>query len=119
MVKISYTRDEAIYVCGRAKQGSIAFIHAHGDNIDLVREWVPKFPPTIIGTCQTPPPSGLINYGGFTDGDRAAVLSLALGAKQCKLYGFDWNPSDSMKRRKLRWAEYIINTLDDSCEVVK
>ncbi len=95
--------------------GAIVFVHAHGDNIPSLKEQVPLFTGPIIGTCQCEPVTGIFNFGGFTDGDRAVCISAELGAKKAHLIGFDFdNPSSKsgkvleVKRRKLHWAERII-----------
>lgn len=100
-------------------RGAAAFVHAHGDNQGALSSYVPKFTGEVIGTCQCRPPEGLVNFGGFTDGDRAACICAALGAKTITLAGFDFeNPSDKrgrnkdVKRRKLQWAKRILEELE-------
>lgn len=99
-------------------EGVPVFVHAHGDNMGALAAYVPKFPGALIGTCQCPPPTGLVNFGGFTDGDRAACISAGLGAKTVRLVGFDFgNPSykpgrnRETKMRKLGWARDILGEL--------
>jgi uncharacterized Rossmann fold enzyme len=60
----------------------------------------------------------LLNFGGFTDGDRAACIFAGLGANELDLLGFDMaNPSEKegrdpeTKRRKLVWADRILQEL--------
>ena len=51
-------------------------------------------PPRLILTHQTPDRiEGMLNPGGFTDGDRAVCLAMMLGLKQeaCELIGFSTN----------------------------
>ena len=100
-------------------EGSTVFVHAHGDNQGAVSRYVGRFEGAVVGTCQCRPPVGLVNYGGFTDGDRAACISAELGAKTILLAGFDFeNPSEKpgksmeVKRRKLRWARTILESLE-------
>ena len=50
--------------------GTILVLHAHGDNIPLVRSWVPKVRGPIVGTTQATPLAHVDNFGGFSDGDR-------------------------------------------------
>ena len=69
--------------------GSWMVVHAHGDNIDRVREVVPLLSKRVIGTTQVEPFGKLYNFGGFTDGDRAAFLAHELGAKRIYLAGMD------------------------------
>jgi len=99
-------------------RGSTVFVHAHGDNLAAVRRHVPEFKGRLVGTCQCPPPPSLFNFGGFTDGDRAACICAALGASTIVLRGFDFDaPSEKLgsrrelKVRKLRWARKILEYL--------
>lgn len=99
-------------------RGSAVFVHAHGDNMRMLESYVSKFPGRLVGTCQCPPVAGLFNFGGFTDGDRAACICSELGAKDISLVGFDfYRPSDktgkskSVKARKLLWAKVVLEQL--------
>ncbi|MHB8585584.1 MAG: 6-hydroxymethylpterin diphosphokinase MptE-like protein [Thermoplasmatota archaeon] len=88
-------------------------VHAHGDNIDAVREWVPRFRGPLIGTTQAEPVPPLYNMGGFTDGDRACFLAEALGATELVLAGFDFEHAASeRKQRKLAFAHRLLRELD-------
>ena len=92
------------------REGSIAVVHAHGDNLDALSRYVPQLE-GVIGTAQCRPPEGLYNFGGFTDGDRCVFLAKELGAASIKLVGFDYE-DDSVtprKRRKLAWAKRLID----------
>jgi uncharacterized Rossmann fold enzyme len=88
-------------------------LHAHGDNIPHLRFWVPRFNGPLVGTTQSRPIPGIYNFGGFTDGDRAAFAAHALGAEKVKLLGFDLDDPtvDPMKRGKLHWARILLRTL--------
>ena len=99
-------------------RGSMVFVHAHGDNMRMLGQYVPKFTGRLVGTCQCPPVPGLFNFGGFTDGDRAACICAELGAKDISLVGFDfYRPSEkagksrSIKARKLLWAKVVLEQL--------
>nr|MDO8133881.1 DUF115 domain-containing protein [Candidatus Njordarchaeum guaymaensis] len=77
-----------------SKLGSMTVIHAHGDNIDAMREWVPKIIEKrgagIFGTTQVEPSPPIVhNFGGFTDGDRATFLAEEMAAKTIILAGMD------------------------------
>jgi uncharacterized Rossmann fold enzyme len=91
------------------RMGSIVVVHAHGDNLDRLREYVPQLMNTI-GTTQSRPPQGLYNFGGFTDGDRCLFLAKYLGASEIKLIGFDFDDDSvtSRKRKKLAWAKRLV-----------
>jgi uncharacterized Rossmann fold enzyme len=97
-------------------KGALAVIHAHGDNIEAIREWVPRFSPPIIGTTQNEPIEDVYNFGGFTDGDRSVLMAAHFGASRIILRGFDFdNPTGKpivnmeLKRKKLAYAKQIID----------
>lgn len=98
-----------------AHRGVPVAVHGHGDNVDRIQAYVPQFPPArLIGTTQTRPVEPLLNYGGFTDGDRAAFIADELGAARLCFPGWDFDdPSVGLfKRRKLRWAERLLFVLE-------
>ncbi|KXB01940.1 hypothetical protein AKJ44_01820 [candidate division MSBL1 archaeon SCGC-AAA261F17] len=70
-------------------QGSWLVIHGHGDNLEKVREITPQLDKRVIGTTQTKAFGKLHNFGGFTDGDRAAFMAHELGASKIYLAGMD------------------------------
>jgi uncharacterized Rossmann fold enzyme len=74
---------------GAWRRGSWMVIHAHGDNVGQVREIAPKLKERVIGTTQVKPHGKLFNFGGFTDGDRAAFMAHELGASKIYLAGMD------------------------------
>ena len=99
-------------------------LHAHGDNLQDWKEFATTFPESypLILTHQTPIEiKGMINVGGFTDGDRAICLALAFGApyKSIQLIGFKTNDvgkwsgvtDKALKLEKLQWMEKIIQEL--------
>ena len=95
--------------------GALAFIHAHGDNEDLVRSHAWRFKGPIVLTTQSRPENTVSNFGGFTDGDRAVCIARSFGCRDILLLGFDYdNPmpkegcDPSMKLKKLSWARRII-----------
>jgi uncharacterized Rossmann fold enzyme len=99
-------------------RGSVVFVHAHGDNREAVERHVPAFEGALIGTCQCAPVVGLFNFGGFTDGDRAACILSELGVSRIRLAGFDLDApstkpgrSPEVKARKLAWARRILTLL--------
>jgi uncharacterized Rossmann fold enzyme len=71
------------------RRGSWIIVHAHGDNIAQVRKMVPELKERVIGTTQVKPSGKLYNFGGFTDGDRAAFMAHELGASKIYLAGMD------------------------------
>ena len=70
------------------KNGSIMVVHAHGDNISQLNNYVKELK-NIIGTTQVNPIGKLYNFGGFTDGDRAVILAEVLGATPIAMAGMD------------------------------
>jgi uncharacterized Rossmann fold enzyme len=88
------------------RRGSWLAVHAHGDNIEQVRT-LPKLSGRIIGTTQVEPFGRLYNFGGFTDGDRAAFIAHELGASKIYLAGMDLGTEigkysgDKDRKRKL------------------
>lgn len=90
--------------------GTILVVHAHGDNMPLLRHWVPRIAGPVVGTTQSRPLPHIYNFGGFTDGDRAVFATHALGAARVTIVGFDLDDSsvDPMKRGKLAWARRLL-----------
>jgi uncharacterized Rossmann fold enzyme len=90
-------------------------VHAHGDNVPAVEEWVPRFDGDhVLPTTQAEPRGPVRNYGGFTDGDRGAFLADAFGAAELRFPGWDFDDESvsAQKRRKLRWAERLLHWLE-------
>jgi uncharacterized Rossmann fold enzyme len=90
--------------------GTVIVVHAHGDNMALLRSWVPRFSGPLVGTTQARPFDGIYNFGGFSDGDRAVFLAHALGASEVVLAGFflDDPGVDPVKRDKLLFARELL-----------
>lgn len=102
-------------------ENCIKVIHAHGDNIEKLREIVPKLKGTVLGTTQSIPLRNVRNIGGFTDGDRSVIMGVLLGAEKIFVHGFDYSspvdePRDE-KLRKMRFGKEIIDNIK-SAEVV-
>jgi 2-amino-4-hydroxy-6-hydroxymethyldihydropteridine diphosphokinase len=100
------------------RRGSLAVVHAHGDNVPALSEWVPQFPGELAGSWSGPPRAALLDVGGFTDGDRAAFLAEHVGARRILLWGFDFDSVDERdadarerKRAKLGWAREMLGVL--------
>jgi uncharacterized Rossmann fold enzyme len=120
-----------------SKRGSTIVVHAHGDNIDALRKWVPRITENkkgeLFGTTQVESyPPFIYNFGGFTDGDRGVFLAEEMEAKTIILAGMDLGttigryskepstdlshtPNDerwlSNKRLKLRFAKELLEWL--------
>ncbi len=106
-----------------AAERKIPFVlHAHGDNQNQWMELLDVlhlYNTPIILTHQTPSDlTGMVNPGGFTDGDRAVCFALAMNASnnQLTLRGFRtdkigrWTGSTvpERKMRKLEWMKRVI-----------
>ncbi|SFK88182.1 hypothetical protein SAMN04487950_1613 [Halogranum rubrum] len=97
------------------REGTPVAAHAHGDNVPAVREWVPQFDTDhVLATTQAAPVGPVVDYGGFTDGDRAAFLADEFGATELRFLGWDFDDPqvDAMKAKKLRWAERLLYWLE-------
>ena len=70
-------------------RGAWLVMHGHGDNLERVEQVAPNLQARVIGTVQTRPFGKLFNFGGFTDGDRAAFMAHELGASKIYLAGMD------------------------------
>lgn len=94
-------------------EGTIVVVHAHGDNIALLKHWVPRFTGPIVGTTQSTPLPRVHNFGGFSDGDRAVFAADELGAETVTLIGFDLDDKDvdPVKHGKLIWARKLLALL--------
>ncbi len=98
-----------------SSKGSVTVVLAHGDNTDLVVEYAGRFEGPLVLTSQSRPYGIVMNFGGFTDGDRAVCTARHFGAKEIILEGFDFDKprigekdDPARSARKLRWAEKII-----------
>jgi uncharacterized Rossmann fold enzyme len=90
-------------------------VHAHGDNVPAVREFLPECDREyVLGTTQATPRDPVVNVGGFTDGDRAAFLADHVGARSLSFPGWDLDASDvdPTKARKLAWARRLLAWLE-------
>lgn len=75
--------------------GALTLIHGHGDNQNLIcaflrdnREIISKY--SVWGTTQCKPRDSLLNFGGFTDGDRAIFIAFHFQSPLIGLIGFDF-----------------------------
>jgi uncharacterized Rossmann fold enzyme len=96
-----------------SEQGTVMVVHAHGDNLPLLRHWVPRFPGPLVATTQAAPLLHVHNFGGFTDGDRAVFAADELGAARIRIIGFDLADKnvDPLKRGKLYWAGELLRLI--------
>lgn len=93
------------------KKGTLLAVHAHGDNIPLLKSWVPKIEGPVIGTTQSAPFRNIYNFGGFSDGDRCVFAAYELGAADVCLIGFDLDDKSvgPVKHGKLQIARKLLH----------
>lgn len=107
------------------RRGAIPVVHAHGDNMERVREFVPALD-IVLGSTQVEPTERVSLWGGFTDGDRACYLVSHYNPASVILAGMDfgdvvgrWSKpghtssfvADERKREKLEIASELISDL--------
>lgn len=99
-----------------AADGVPVAVHAHGDNRPAIDRWGPRFTePSLLPTTQARPVPPVMNFGGFTDGDRGAFLADQFGAADLTFPGWEFDdPAVSgEKARKLAWAERLLAWLEE------
>ena len=110
-------------------RGANIAVHAHGDNIDKIAALTGFFT-NVLGTTQAQPVGNLYNFGGFTDGDRAIFLAVALNACEITLAGMDFGDivtrysrpkiegelakADEFKKKKLAYAEKFTRWIEEN-----
>jgi len=107
------------------EKGAITIVHAHGDNVDRIREIVPSLG-AVLGSTQVEPTDRAFLWGGFTDGDRACHIVTTYLPRRIILAGMDfgetvgkWSkpmheshfPANERKRVKLDIAKNLISSL--------
>lgn len=105
-IHVTDMEEDAEILIELEKRGCLLILHAHGDNMDRIREVVPKIS-RFVGTTQHRPFNKIYNFGGFTDGDRAAIIAKEFGAAKIILHGFHFH-SEGIKGKKLTWAKRIL-----------
>ena len=102
-------------------KGSKIIIHAHGDNMELLRSSTESFS-RALGSTQVNPSRNVYNFGGFTDGDRAVFLAKAMHASSIVLAGMDFGKKigkysklrvhhPEVKLRKLQFGKSLLEWL--------
>jgi uncharacterized Rossmann fold enzyme len=91
--------------------GSILVVHAHGDNMKMLKKVLPTLIENVLCTTQSQPLHNVYNFGGFTDGDRCVFLAKEFGARSIELFGFDFGDDQvtEQKKKKLQWAKRLIS----------
>jgi len=113
------------------EHGTLAIVHAHGDNMEIVRESVPNLG-KILGSTQVEPTDNVFLWGGFTDGDRACHIIAQNAPKRIVLAGMDFGTTagkwskpnhevdfraSKRKRIKLQIAEELLTHLMSSSRI--
>ena len=113
-------------------EGAFMVVHAHGNNMEKVRKFVPNLN-RVLGTTQSTPLDNVYNFGGFTDGDRALFLAVELGAEYIILAGMDFGKivtkysrpdmteskgkADKIKELKLKCAKKLVEWIAENEDV--
>jgi len=94
-------------------RGTVLVVHAHGDNVPLLKKWIPLFKGPLVLTTQGKPFGNVYNFGGFTDGDRAVFAAKEFDASGIQILGFDLDdPSvPPVKRGKLMIARELLKVI--------
>ena len=99
------------------KKGSKVVVHAHGDNLSRLFEFSTEIQAISLTTTYPSPNTNC--WGGFTDGDRALMMSLSFDASSVNLVGFNFEKIGEYtgkyrpkKLQKLSWARKIV----EKCE---
>ncbi len=113
------------------KGGTLTIVHAHGDNMNKVREIVPSLG-AVLGSTQVEPTERAFLWGGFTDGDRACHIVTSYAPCRIILAGMDfgntvgkWSKpmhethfqADVRKRIKLDIAKNLISSLIEQSDI--
>ena len=114
------------------RKGAIMVVHAHGNNLENIKKYVPMLS-NVLGTTQSIPLSHVHNFGGFTDGDRCLFVALELGARNIILAGMDFGKiitrysrpdikdeignADSVKEKKLEYAKKLVEWIVENEDV--
>ncbi|MEL9940902.1 MAG: 6-hydroxymethylpterin diphosphokinase MptE-like protein [Ignisphaera sp.] len=94
------------YIWRSVEEGSIPVVHVHGDNIDVVTRFlyeIVKSGRRFVVTTQIEPMYPIMNFGGFTDGDRAFAIAVLFNAYEILLAGMDFG--DIVGRYSKPWLK--------------
>lgn len=110
------------------EHGALTLIHAHGDNRQMVSWFIDQYQEIIMnynvwGTTQTSPGVNLLNFGGFTDGDRGIFLAFHFQSPCIGLIGFDFgtqigkystfnSPVKKSRRKKIEKFRIALHLID-------
>lgn len=108
-------------------QGALVLLHAHGNNKSKIEKYAGEFN-NLYGTTQTAPFGNLLNFGGFTDGDRAGFIAERFKPAKITFYGMDFESEPGrysftepdaieQKKKKLKWAKKLVDILIEESDV--
>jgi len=101
-------------------EGSIVVVHGHGDNIGRLFKYVEelkKVTRKLVGTVQVEPKYPVMNFGGFTDGDRAVFMAEYFGARRVIMVGMDFGKV--VGRRSKPWLKSDVRAWRDKLMKLK
>jgi uncharacterized Rossmann fold enzyme len=109
------------------KGGALIMLHAHGGNKSKIEKWAGKFN-NPYGTTQATPFGNLLNFGGFTDGDRSGFIAEHCKPARITFYGMDFESEPgrhsftpphaiARKKEKLKWARKLVDILIENTDV--
>lgn len=88
----------------------VLLVHIHGDNFSKVLETVKKrsvsLSTKIVVTTQVRTCGCSMSLGGYTDGDRAVLLPVVLGAKEVVAYGYVFNKASFLHKASAVAIDY-------------
>jgi hypothetical protein len=100
--------DQLTQIIHRYK--ATCFIHCHGNNLDRLND-VLRFSAgynNCIFTTQVDPTELVANFGGFTDGDRAAFIAIQLGFTSLYLVSMDLDAAEIGAHSKPRLVDRLV-----------
>ncbi len=100
---------------------STIIVHGHGNNLQAVKALLGRATPDdrYVFTTQVQPTRTVYNLGGFTDGDRAIFVGLALGFTRLVLAGMDLDASTIGRYSKPGLASSPDSERAIACQPVK
>ncbi|KYH42039.1 MAG: hypothetical protein AYL33_003720, partial [Candidatus Bathyarchaeota archaeon B63] len=107
-------------ILNSARRGSIIAVHAHGDNMERVSRHMGEIISAtrlIIGTTQVEPVPPTVNFGGFTDGDRAVFMASRYEATPIVLVGMDFG--NVVGRRSKPWLRSDVDAWGDKLKKLR
>lgn len=103
-------------------RGVLTVVHAHGDNIERLVDVVPRLNGVVYATTQVEPTDKVLNFGGFTDGDRAVYLAEHFKAASIYLAGMGFGSvigeysgeyDKELKLKKLALGKRLLEELSE------